>query len=121
HRLKDPTDPGAPAKAEVYDATAHSVEELRDPVRTTDIDLVGLTTDSNEVRGRSGPASNEDVLRDRPAEKGLASERGLMSLATAHAQQREGSTEIVTWRELDGNDYAARVPAYYFLGDVPVE
>ena len=35
----------------------------------------------------------------------------------------EGLTEseIVTWRELDGNDYAARVPSFYFLDDVPVE
>lgn len=121
HRLKDPTDPGAPAEAEVHDATALSVEVLQDLVRTNDIDLVGLATDINEVRGRSGQASLGDVLRERPAEQGLASVIGLMFLATAHAQEREGSTEIVTWRELDGNDYAARVPAYYFLGDVPVE
>src|SRR5699024_2898314 len=70
HRLEDPTAPGAPAEAEVHDATALSVEVLQDLVRTNDIDLVGLTTDINEVRGRSGQASLGDVLRERPAEQG---------------------------------------------------
>ena len=121
HRLKDPTDPGAPAEAEVHDATSLSVEVLQDLVRTNDIDLVGLTSHVNDVRGRSGQASIGDILREKPAEQGLASVIGLMFLATSHAQQREGSTEIVTWRELDGNDYAARVPSFYFLDDVPVE
>ncbi len=121
HRLKDPTDPGAPAEAEVHDATSLSVEVLQDLVRTNDIDLVGLTSHVNDVRGRSGQASIGDILREKPAEQGLASVIGLMFLATTHAQEREGSTEIVTWRELDGNDYAARVPSFYFLDDVPVE
>src|SRR5690606_11975664 len=121
HRLKDPTDPGAPAEAEVHDATALSVEVLQDLVRTNDIDLVGLTGDVNEVRGLAGQASIGDVLRHKPAEQGLASVIGLMFLATGHAQAREGSSEIVGWRELDGNDYAAKVPAFYFLEDVPVE
>ena len=121
HRLKDPTDPGAPAEAEVHDATSLSVEVLQDLVRTNDIDLVGLTSHVNDVRGRSGQASIGDILREKPAEQGLASVIGLMFLATTHAQAREGSTEVVTWRELDGNDYAARVPSFYFLDDVPVE
>lgn len=124
HRLKDPTDPGAPAEAEVHDATSLSVEVLQDLVRTNDIDLVGLTGHVNAVRAsgaQGGQASIGDVLRARPAEQGLASVIGLMFLATQHAQQREGSTEVVTWRELDGNDYAAKVPAYYFLEDLPVE
>jgi hypothetical protein len=121
HRLKDPTDPGAPAEAEVHDATSLSVEVLQDLVRTNDIDIVGLTTQVNDVRGRSGQASIGDILRENPAEQGLASVIGLMFLATTHAQEREGSTEIVTWRELDGNDYAAKVPSFYFLDDVPVE
>ena len=121
HRLKDPTDPGAPAEAEVHDTTSLSVEVLADLVRTHDIDVVGLTVDVNEVRGRSGQASIGDVLREKPAEQGLASIIGLMFLATGHARQREGSTEVVGWRELDGNEYAARVPSFYFLEDVPVE
>ena len=121
HRLKDPTDPGAPAEAEVHDATALSVEVLQDLVRTNDIDLVGLTGDVNEVRGLAGQASIGDVLRHKPAEQGLASVIGLMFLATGHAQAREGSSEIVGWRELDGNDYAAKVPAFYFLEDIPAE
>ncbi|ATG51026.1 hypothetical protein CFK38_05390 [Brachybacterium vulturis] len=121
HRLKDPTDPGAPAEAEVHDATALSVEVLQDLVRTHDIDIVGLTADINDVRGRSGQASLGDVLRERPAAQGLASVIGLMFLATHHAREREGSTEVVSWRELDGKDYAAKVPAFYFLEDVPVE
>ena len=121
HRLKDPTDPGAPAEAEVHDATALSVEVLADLVRANDIDLVGLTGHVNDVRGRSGQASIGDVLREQPAQQGLASVIGLMFLATSHAQEREGSTEIITWQELDGNVYAAKVPSFYFLDDVPVE
>ena len=121
HQLKDPTDPGAPAEAEVHDATTLSVDVLQDLVRTNDIDIVTLTDDVNTVRGRAGQASIGDVLRAAPARQGLASVIGLMFLATQHAQAREGSTEIVTWRELDGNDYAAKVPAFFFLDDVPVE
>ncbi|MGO1200393.1 MAG: DUF3375 domain-containing protein [Dermabacteraceae bacterium] len=121
HRLKDPTDPGAPAEAEVHDATTLSIEVLEDLVRANDIDIVGLTGHINDVRGTSGQASLSDVLRAHPAQQGLASVIGLMFLATNYAQQREGSTEIVTWRELDGNDYAAKVPSFFFLDDVPVE
>lgn len=119
HRLKDPTDPGAPAEAEVHDATTLSVEVLQDLVRTNDIDIAGLTGDVNAVRGRSGQASIGEVLREHPASQGLASVIGLMFLATQHAQRREGSTEVVTWHELDGTDYAALVPTYYFLEDLP--
>ena len=121
HRLKDPTDPGAPAEAEVHDVTALSVEVLEDLVRVNDIDIVGLTGRVNDVRGSTGQASIGDVLRSHPADQGLASIIGLMFLATQYAQEREGSTELVGWRELDGRDYAAKVPAYYFLDDVPAQ
>ncbi|PWH07004.1 DUF3375 domain-containing protein [Brachybacterium endophyticum] len=121
HRLKDPTDPGAPVEAEVHDATTLSVEVLQDLVRTNDIDTVGLTGSVNRVRGLAGQASIGDVLREEPARQGLASVIGLMFLATQYAQSREGSTEVVGWRELDGKDYAAKVPSYYFLDDLPVE
>lgn len=121
HQLKDPTDPGAPAEAEVHDATTLSVEVLTDLVRTNDIDIAELTGRVNDVRGREGQASIGDVLRTHPASQGLASVIGLMFLATQHAQAREGATELVGWRELDGRDYAARVPAYFFLEDIPVE
>jgi hypothetical protein len=121
HRLKDPTDPGAPVEAEVHDATTLSVEVLQDLVRTNDIDLVGLTGSVNRVRGNSGQATIADVLREEPAQQGLASVIGLMFLATQFARPREGTTEVVGWRELDGNDYAAKVPSFYFLDDLPVE
>ena len=124
HRLKDPTDPGAPVEAEVHDATALSVEVLTDLVRTNDIDLVGLTGDVNAVRARAGQASIGEVLRAQPASQGLASVIGLMFLATQYAQAREGSTEVVTWHEpQEGGQvpYAARVPSYFFLEDVPAQ
>ena len=121
HQLKDPTDPGAPVEAEVHDATALSVDVLEDLVRTNDIDLVGLGADVNAVRGRAGQASIADVLRESPAQQGLASVIGLMFLATQHAQRRDGSTEVVHWRELDGRDYAAQIPSFFFLEDVPAQ
>src|SRR5690625_3807004 len=121
HLLKDPTDPGAPDVAEVHDGTALSVGVLEDLVRSNDIDIVGLTGHINDVRGLAGPASLSDVLRAHPAQQGLATVIGLMFLATNHAQRREGASEIVTWRELDGKDYAARVPTFFFLADVPGE
>ena len=119
HQLKDPTDPGEPTEAEIHDATTLSVEVLEDLVRSNDIDIVGLTDNVNEVRGRSGQASIADVLRRHPAQQGLASVIGLMFLATQHAQPREGSTELVAWTELDGSEYRAKVPAFYFLEDLP--
>ncbi|MCS6712101.1 DUF3375 domain-containing protein [Brachybacterium sp. EF45031] len=119
HQLKDPTDPGAPAEAEVHDATVLSVEVLQDLVRTNDIDLVGLTEDVNRVLADDGQASIGQVLARRPARQGLASVIGLMFLATQNAQEREGSTELVSWQELDGREYRARVPAFYFLREVP--
>ena len=121
HQLKDPTDPGAPAEAEVHDATTLSVEVLADLVRTNDIDIVELTGFVNDVRGREGQASIGDVMRAHPASQGLASVIGLMFLATQYAQSREGSTEVVSWREFDGCDYAAKVPAFFFLEPVPTD
>ncbi|MCT4574371.1 DUF3375 domain-containing protein, partial [Bacillus thuringiensis] len=80
--LKDPTDPGAPAEAEVHDATTLSVDVLEDLVRSNDIDIVGLTGTVNAVRGHAGQATIADVLREHPAQQGLASVIGLMFLAT---------------------------------------
>ncbi|MDO5662837.1 MAG: DUF3375 domain-containing protein [Brachybacterium sp.] len=121
HLLKDPTDPGVPGEAEVHDATALSVEVLGELVRTNDIDIVGLTSSVNSVRGRDGQATIADVLRQEPPTQGLASVIGLMFLATQYAEPREGATELVRWAEFDGRDYAAKVPAFYFLADVPAD
>ncbi|MDU1122796.1 MAG: DUF3375 family protein, partial [Dermabacter sp.] len=123
HVLKDPTDPGLPPEAEVHDATTLSVEVLDELVRTNDIDLVGLTSSVNEVVHAKGQASIGQIVREQGAPQGLASVIGLMFLATAHANAREGDTEIVRWREdspeAGGTDYAARVPAFFFLSEVP--
>ncbi len=145
HVLKDPTDPGTPAEAEIHDATTLSVEVLDELVRTNDIDIVGLTHRVNETIERSGQASVGSVIREAGAPQGLASIIGLMFLATQHAQTREGSTELVHWSETpapptdavagDGADavhtdaadtpepvaYSARIPAFYFMDALPVE
>lgn len=121
--LKDPSDPGVPPEAEVHDASRLSVEVLDELVRTNDIDLVGLSSSVNDVVKVKGQASIGQVVREQGAPQGLASIIGLMFLATAHASAREGDTEIVRWREdaLEGagTDYAARVPAFFFLSEVP--
>lgn len=123
HLLKDPSDPGVPPEAEVHDASRLSVEVLDELVRTNDIDLVGLTSSVNEVVHAKGQASIGQIVREQGAPQGLASVIGLMFLATAHANAREGDTEIVRWREdspeAGGTDYAARVPAFFFLSEVP--
>ncbi|WP_231928168.1 DUF3375 domain-containing protein [Devriesea agamarum] len=119
HQLRDPSDPGSPAAAEVYDAKALSVEVLGDLVRTNDIDIDGLTKDVNDVIARTGQAGIGDVLREHPAPQGLASVIGLMFLATQHAEQRDGDQETIRWTEPDGRPYVARIPAFFFLTPVP--
>lgn len=129
HVLKDPTDPGTPAEAEVHDVTMLSVEVLDELVRTNDIDLVGLSLRVNDSVERSGQASVASVVREGGAPQGLASIIGLMFLATQFAQAREGSAELVHWSENPHSDagelepvaYAARIPAFYFMNKVPTD
>ena len=96
---------------------------LDELVRTNDIDLVGLASSVNGVVKAKGQASIGQIVREEGAPQGLASVIGLMFLATAHADTREGDTEIVRWREdtLEGagTDYVARVPSFFFLSEVP--
>ncbi|MGQ4538091.1 DUF3375 domain-containing protein [Dermabacteraceae bacterium P7074] len=121
HQLKDPTDPGAPAPAEVYDATTLSVKVLSDLVRSNDIDTVELTGNVNSVLSDRGQATVADVLREYPASQGLASVIGLMFLATQFAQRREGDSELIGWEDASGTPYAARIPAFFFLNVVPAQ
>lgn len=118
-QLKDPSDPGSPEVPEQVTTRTLSVEVLSELVRTQDIDLVELTGNVNDVIARSGQATVADVLRARPASQGLASLIGLMFLATTSARPQEGGSEVVEWTEPDGTPYAARIPRFFFLDELP--
>ncbi len=119
HVLKDPSDPGVPPAAEVHDATALSADVLDDLVRTHDIDIAGLTAEVNQAIAQRGQATIAGLIRASGAPQGLASVIGLMFLATQHADRRAGETELIRWEEPGGTPYAAKIPAFYFLNDLP--
>lgn len=119
HVLKDPSDPGLPPVAEVHDATALSADVLNDLVKANDIDIAGLTAEVNQTVAKRGQATIAGLVRAGGAPQGLASVIGLMFLATQYADKRTGETELIQWQEPGGTSYAAKIPAFYFLDEVP--
>lgn len=114
-RLLNPADSETTEPVRTAASQLADLSQLRELVRTAEIDLAELSRNVNEVLARCGPSTVASVLLEHPATQGVASVVGLLVLAAEHATATTDRTEHVTW----GDSRGATVPQYLFEEQLP--
>lgn len=113
-RLHDPRNAqvdGSIVRSEGATISLDSVSEL---VSQSEIDFRSLRRDLHELLAEHDQLSIGQVLERKPAEQGLGSVVGYLSLATRHGVIGE-EHEAVRWKGGDGHWRQARIPLVWFL------
>ena len=117
-RLHDPADFDASGtELESDEGDAVSLEELKAIARHTEIDFPELAANVNAAFAEAGTVTVGQVLYRYPANQGVASVVGLLSLAADQGVIGD-ETEEVAWDGVDGAHRQARVAAHRFVGRV---
>lgn len=105
----------------VADATMHKAEPaeldvatVSEMVRNSEIDFRSLKQNVLAILSQRSQASISQVLQTFPAEQGLGSVIGYVSLGHRFGELGQG-TELVSWTGLDEVIRSARVPSIYFV------
>lgn len=99
---------------DVAGPAALDLETVTELIAQSEIDFRSLREHVAIVVGVYGQASVADVLREFPAEQGLGSVIGLLSLAHRHGVRGE-QVEIVNWIGGDGLPRQAHIPQLLFV------
>ena len=114
-RLHDPRHARIDGRIDLSGAAAISLDSVGALVAQSEINYRGLRRDLHELLQDKPQLSIGEVLAARPAEQGLGSIIGYLSLATRHGVVAEGELEEVSWQGGDGQWRRARVPLVWFL------
>lgn len=113
-RLHDPRNTkvdGTIARGGVASISLDNVGEL---VAQSEINFRGLKRDLHALLATNNQLSIRQVLDVHPAEQGLGSIIGFLSLATRHGIVSDGEVEEVSWQGGDGQWRHARIPLVWF-------
>ncbi|TXH64215.1 MAG: DUF3375 domain-containing protein [Thermomonas sp.] len=114
-RLHDPRNTQVDGQITANGAAAISIDSVGDLVAQSEIDFRGLRRDLHELLAEHGQLTIGDVLQRRPAEQGLGSVIGFLSLATRHGVITTDQLEEVEWQGSDGRWRQARIPLVWFM------
>ena len=114
-RLHDPRQARVDGGIARSDGAAISLDSVGELVAQSEINYRGLRRDLHELLADHEQLSIGAALVHRPAEQGLGSIIGYLSLATRHGVIAEGEQETVIWRGGDGSERRARIPLVWFL------
>ncbi|WP_266168032.1 DUF3375 domain-containing protein [Dyella subtropica] len=114
-RLHDPRHTRVDGRIDRSSGAAISLDSVGELVAQSEINFRGLRRDVHELLEDHEQLSISQVLNQRPAEQGLGSIIGFLSLATRHGVVAEGELEEVTWQGGDGQWRHARIPLVWFL------
>ena len=114
-RLHDPRQARVDGSIARSDGAAISLDSVGELVAQSEINYRGLRRDLHALLAERDQLSIGEVLTQRPAEQGLGSIIGYLSLATRHGVIADGEHEIITWRGGDGSERRARIPLVWFL------
>lgn len=114
-RLHDPRHARVDGRIDLSGGAAISLDSVSALVAQSEINFRGLRRDLYELLDVQEQLSISQVLAARPAEQGLGSIIGYLSLATRHGVVAEGELEEVAWKGGDGRWRHARVPLVWFL------
>lgn len=115
-RLHDPRNSQVDGRITRSEGAAISLDSVGDLVAQSEINFRGLRRDLHDLLSAYPQLSIGEVLTRRPAEQGLGSVIGLLSLATRHGViADDGQFEAVSWQGGDGQLRHARIPLVWFL------
>ncbi|SFS01041.1 Protein of unknown function [Dyella sp. OK004] len=114
-RLHDPRHTCVDGRIDLSGGAAISLDSVGELVAQSEINFRGLRRDIHELLQTYDQLSIREVLTQRPAEQGLGSIIGFLSLATRHGVVAEGELEEVAWQGSDGQWRHARIPLVWFL------
>jgi hypothetical protein len=115
-RLHDPRNGQVDGRIVRSDGATISLDSVGELVAQSEINIRGLRRDLHELLHDHPQLSIGEVLGHRPAEQGLGSVIGLLSLATRHGVIADGGQhEAISWEGGDGQRRHARIPLVWFL------
>ncbi|MFC3653952.1 DUF3375 domain-containing protein [Dyella humi] len=114
-RLHDPRNAQVDGSILRSEGAAISLGSVSELVAQSEIDFRSLRRDLHELLAGHDQLSISQVLDRKPAEQGLGSVVGYLSLATRHGVIASGEQEAVSWRGGDGQWRHARIPLVWFL------
>ncbi|MFC4762842.1 DUF3375 domain-containing protein [Dyella koreensis] len=114
-RLHDPRHARVDGRVDLSGGAAISLDSVGELVAQSEINFRGLRRDVHELLQTHDQLSIREVLTQRPAEQGLGSIIGFLSLATRYGVVAEGQLEEVAWQGGDGQWRHARIPLVWFL------
>ena len=114
-RLHDPRNTQVDGSIVRSEGAAISLDSVGELVAQSEIDFRSLRRDLHELLADHAQLSISQVLDRRPAEQGLGSVVGYLSLATRHGVLAKDQYEAVSWKGGDGQWRHARIPLVWFL------
>ncbi|GAB2570046.1 DUF3375 domain-containing protein [Dyella jejuensis] len=114
-RLHDPRHARVDGSIARSDGAMISLDSVGELVAQSEINYRSLRRDLHELLAQHEQLSIGGVLARRPAEQGLGSIIGYLSLATRHGVIADGEHEAISWRGNDSNERHARIPLVWFL------
>lgn len=114
-RLHDPRNTQVDGSIVRSEGAAISLDSVGELVAQSEIDFRSLRRDLHELLADHAQLSISQVLDRRPAEQGLGSVVGYLSLATRHGVLAKDQHEAVSWKGGDGQWRHARIPLMWFL------
>lgn len=114
-RLHDPRNSHVDGSIVRSDGAAISLDSVSELVSQSEIDFRSLRRDLHDLLASHDQLSVGQVLDRRPAEQGLGSVIGYLSLATRHGVVAKDEQEAVSWMGGDGHWRHARIPLVWFL------
>lgn len=113
-RLHDPRNTQVDGRIVANDQAAISLDSVGDLVAQSEINFRGLRRDLHELLAEHDQLTIGEVLQRRPAEQGLGSVIGFLSLATRYGLVADDRLEDVEWQGGDGRWRQARIPLVWF-------
>jgi hypothetical protein len=112
-QLYDPATRAAATAMEAGDGPTIDVAALSELLRRAEIDLRSLRRLVREALSERTQVSIGELLAREPAQQGLGTIVGYVSLGCRHGERTSG-TEPVEWIGLDGEQRRARIPRIWF-------
>jgi hypothetical protein len=116
-RLNDPRSSRVDGNIARGGAATISLDGIGDLVAQSEIDFRGLKRDLHDLLADHAQLSIGEVLDRRPAQQGLGSVIGYLSLGTRHGVIASEQHEAVRWLGGDGSWRHARIPLIWFVGE----
>lgn len=114
-RLHDPRNTQVDGTIMRSEGAAISLDSVGELAAQSEIDFRSLRRDLHDLLAQHDQLSISQVLDRRPAEQGLGSVVGYLSLATRHGVLATNEVEAVSWKGGDGQWRHARIPLVWFL------